>query len=99
VDSIRQQVRELSAQGFRTLGLACRDMGAVDRVSKEHETAMTFLGLVAFADPPKPGMAETIATLKGLGVSLKMVTGDQALVAAYVGRAVGLENPHLLTGN
>ena len=97
-DSIRQQVRELSAQGFRTLGLACRNMGAVDRVSKEHETAMTFLGLVAFADPPKPGMAETIATLKGLGVSLKMVTGDQALVAAYVGRAVGLENPHLLTG-
>ena len=59
-DSTRQQVRELSAQGFRTLGLACRDMGAVDRVSKEHETAMTFLGLVAFADPPKPGMAETI---------------------------------------
>ena len=59
---------------------------------------MTFLGLVAFADPPKPGMAETIATLKALGVSLKMVTGDQALVAAYVGRAVGLENPHLLTG-
>jgi Mg2+-importing ATPase len=97
---VRQRVRELSAEGFRTLGLASRDMGTAARVSKEHETAMTFLGLlVAFADPPKPGMAGTIATLKGLGVSLKMVTGDQALVAAYVGRAVGLENPHLLTGN
>jgi Mg2+-importing ATPase len=95
---VRQRVRELSAEGFRTLGLASRDMGTAARVSKEHETAMTFLGLLVFADPPKPGMAGTIATLKGLGVSLKMVTGDQALVAAYVGRAVGLENPHLLTG-
>ncbi len=96
---VRQQVRELSAQGFRTLGLACRDMGAIDRVSKEQEAAMTFLGLLVFADPPKPGIADTIATLKGLGVSLKMVTGDQALVAAYVGRQVGLANPRLLTGS
>ena len=96
--SVRQQVRELSAQGFRTLGLASRDMGAADRVSKKHETDMTFLGLLVFADPPKPGIAGTIAALKGLGVHLKMVTGDQALVAAYVGRAVGLENPRLLTG-
>jgi Mg2+-importing ATPase len=95
---VRQQVRELSAQGFRTLGLAIRDMGAADRVSKEHETDMTFLGLLVFADPPKPDIAGTIAALKALGVNLKMVTGDQALVAAYVGRAVGLENPCLLTG-
>ncbi|MCS6317224.1 MAG: magnesium-translocating P-type ATPase [Nitrospira sp.] len=95
---VRQQVRELSAEGFRTLGLASRDMGAAERVSKAHESAMTFLGLLVFADPPKPGMVGTIAALKGLGVSLKMVTGDQSLVAAYVGRAVGLENPRLLTG-
>ena len=95
---VRRQVRELSAQGFRTLGLASRDMGAANRVSKEHETDMTFQGLLVFADPPKPGIAGTIAALKGLGVYLKIVTGDQALVAAYVGRAVGLENPCLLTG-
>ena len=95
---VRQRVRELSAEGFRTLGLASRDMGSAERVSKEHETAMTFLGLLVFADPPKPGMAGTVAALKGLGVSLKMVTGDQALVAAYVGRAVGLDHPRLLTG-
>ena len=96
---IQQQVRELSAQGFRTLGLASRDMGAIDRVSRDQESAMTFLGLLVFADPPKPDIARTIATLKGLGVSLKMVTGDQALVAAYVGRQVGLAKPRLLTGN
>jgi Mg2+-importing ATPase len=96
--AVREQVQNLSAQGFRTLGLACRDMGAAERVSKEHEASMTFLGLLVFVDPPKAGIADTIATLKGLGVSLKMVTGDQALVAAHVGREVGLRDPRLLTG-
>lgn len=97
--AIRQLVQTWSEQGFRTIGLACRDMGATDVVSKAQETAMTFLGLLVFADPPKPGIADTIAALKGLGVSLKMVTGDQALVAASVGRQVGLANPQLLTGS
>ncbi len=98
-DSVREQVRVLSGQGFRTLGLACRDMGTIDRVSKEHEAGMTFLGLLVFVDPPKTGIADTIAILKRLGVSLKMVTGDQALVAAHVGRQVGLANPRLVTGS
>ena len=96
--SVRQQVREWSAQGFRTLGLASRDMGTIDRVTTEQESGMTFLGLLVFFDPPKAGIAETIATLNGLGVALKMVTGDQALAAAYVGKHVGLTNPRLLTG-
>ncbi|MBS0170946.1 MAG: magnesium-translocating P-type ATPase [Nitrospira sp.] len=97
--SVRAQIRTASGQGFRTLGLAVRDMGGLDRVSKEHEAEMTFLGLLVFADPPKTGMAETVEALRRLGVTLKIVTGDQALVAAHVGREVGLADPHVLTGN
>lgn len=97
--SVREQVRALSGQGFRTIGLAIRDMGSLDRVSKEHETGMTFLGLLVFADPTKSGIAETVGTLRRLGVALKIVTGDQALVAAHVGREVGLADPQLITGN
>ena len=43
---------------------------------------MTFLGLLALADPPKPGIAATVQALRLLGVRLKMITGDNALVAA-----------------
>ncbi|HAP38899.1 MAG TPA: magnesium-translocating P-type ATPase [Nitrospira sp.] len=97
--SVREQVRLWSEQGFRTIGLACRDMGGLDRVSKEHEGGMTFLGLLVFADPLKSGIAETVATLRRLGVALKIVTGDQAPAAAHAGREVGLTAPRLLTGH
>ena len=51
---------------------------------------MTFLGFLLVYDPPKPGVAEIIRQLKDLGVTLKIITGDNALVAANVGRQVGL---------
>ena len=102
IDQVRtavlDQVHGWNRQGFRTIGLAVRDMGAVDRVSKEQETGMTFLGLLVFADPPKPGIGETVARLQRLGVSLKVVTGDHALVAEHVGRQVGLGDPQVMTG-
>jgi len=97
-ESVREQVRGLSSQGFRTLAVAWRDVGAIDRVSKEHEAEMTFLGLLVFDDPPKAGMSDTIALLRKLGVAFKMVTGDQALVAAHVGQQVGLAQPRIVTG-
>ena len=96
--SIQQLVEALRQQGFRTLGLACREMGRADRASKDDEAGMTFLGLLAFDDPPKAGIAGTIAQLTHLGISLKVITGDHALVAEHVGREIGLVDPHLMTG-
>lgn len=98
IGQIRRHFENLNRQGLRTLGLACRDMGASPHIGKEDEAELTFLGLLAFADPVKPGMAETIASLRGLGVSLKMITGDHHLVAAYVSQQVGMAQQRLLTG-
>lgn len=97
-EPVREQVRGLSSRGFRTLAVAWRDVGPLDRVSQEHEAEMTFLGLLVFDDPPKAGMTGTIARFRKLGVAFKMVTGDQALVAAHVGQEVGLAHPRLVTG-
>jgi len=49
-------------------------------------------------DPPKPGVADTISHLNALGVSLKIITGDNRLAAANLAQQVGLSNPHILTG-
>jgi len=95
---IRAHFEDLNRQGRRTLGLAYREMGETIHINKEAEREMTFLGLLVFADPVKADTAEAIASLRQLGVSLKIVTGDHHLVASYVGGQIGLDPQRLLTG-
>jgi len=98
LEQIRQLFEDMNRQGLRTLGLAVRDMGETAHIGKEQEAEMIFLGLLVFADPVKPDMAQTIASLRHLGVSLKIITGDHHLVAAHVSRQVGMDHQRLLTG-
>ncbi len=97
-DSIERQVRRQSESGLRVLGLACRRLGARERLTAADEAGMTFMGLLLFADPPKPGIAATITELRDLGVSLKILTGDNAHVAAHVAQQIGLPDARMLTG-
>lgn len=97
-DRVRERCQALTGQGFRVLGLAIRPMDDAARIGKEHETEMTLLGLLVFHDPLRAGISDTIAELRRMGVSLKIVTGDHRLVAAHVGREVGLDHGRLLTG-
>ncbi len=97
-DSISRLFEEFSNQGFRTLGIAYKKLGAESRISKSHETNMTFSGFLVLFDPPKPKLLETIARLKNLGVALKIITGDNHLVAANISRQIGLSNTRILTG-
>jgi len=100
--SVREEIRErfekLSNDGFRTLGLAYKNLETASAVTKDHETELTFLGFLVLFDPPKPGVAETISKLERLGVSLKIVTGDNRAVAANVSRQVGLPAASIVTG-
>jgi Mg2+-importing ATPase len=97
-DQIRQRFEELSQKGFRILGIACRDIGSVSLITKEHETGMMFLGFLVFFDPAKSSIVETIHKLRDLGVSLKIITGDNQLVAANISYQVGFSDPKILTG-
>jgi Mg2+-importing ATPase len=87
-----------SAQGSRVLGLATRSLPLRERYARGDETAMTFEGFLVFLDPPKPGAAATLDALRKLGVAIKVVTGDNRLVTAHLGRAVGIERPRVLSG-
>jgi Mg2+-importing ATPase len=89
----------LSGNGFRVLGVAYKDMGSVSRITKEHEDGMTFLGLLVLFDPLKPMIVETIKKLKNLGVSLKIITGDNRLVAKFVTKQIGISDPQILSGS
>jgi len=95
---IERRYVALSAEGYRTLGVAVREIGSAGPIDRDSEHDMTFLGLLALADPPKPGIAGTVAALHQLGVRLKVITGDNALVATRVAEQVGLAHPRVLTG-
>jgi Mg2+-importing ATPase len=95
---VERQYRTLSDQGYRTLGLAVRDDLTEKRIDASHESGMTFVGLLALFDPPKPDAATEVAHLRELGVALKIITGDNRLVARTVSAQMGLESPDILTG-
>ena len=97
-DRIQQHFEEFSSKGFRTLGVAYKNMGSASLMSKVDEAGMTFLGFLVLFDPPKPNIIETIASLKNLGVALKIITGDNHLVAANVSQQMGLSSTKILTG-
>jgi Mg2+-importing ATPase len=97
-DRIQQRFEEFSSKGFRTLGVAYKNMGSESVMSKADEAGMTFLGFLVLFDPPKPNIVETIGSLKTLGVALKIITGDNHLVAANVSQQMKLSNTEILTG-
>ncbi len=97
-DRIQRRFEEFGAKGFRTLGVACKKTGLEPLIGKDDESDMTFSGFLVLFDPPKPAIAETIAGIENLGVALKIITGDNRLVAANVGSQIGLPNRKILTG-
>ena len=101
LSAVRRQIQAhyaaLSAEGYRVLGIAYRDLPSAKDISRDDEKDMTFLGFLVFFDPPKAGIVKTLKDLRQLGVSVKMITGDNALVAASVGEQVGLSGAKVAT--
>ena len=73
---------------------AAASLADADRLERD----LVFEGVILFSDPPKPGVGETIAGLARQGVALKVVTGDNDLVARHVAGQVGLAVEGVLTG-
>ena len=87
--AIRQRVTELQGQGFYVLGVARREVPA--SVSPDPvESGMTFLGLLALIDPPRPGAAEAISRAQGAGIRVVMITGDNGLTAQAIAGTLGI---------
>ena len=102
IDTARAQIlkryEDFSRQGYRTLGLAYKRLVNRDDLNKTDECEMCFLGFLVFFDPPKADCSETISQLKALGVTLKIITGDNRLVAATVSKQLGIAEHEILTG-
>jgi Mg2+-importing ATPase len=97
---IEQKYYDLSAEGFRVLGIAYKKVKEEKSTySVNDESDMVFLGFVAFMDPPKATAKESLQLLKKSGIELKILTGDNELVTRKVCEQLGLDVKGVVLGN
>jgi Mg2+-importing ATPase len=95
-------VDELNSQGFRVIALAYKEMpGSSDEptYAVKDESDLILLGFLAFLDPPKETAAEALQKLRGLKVDVKILTGDNEIITAYICKEVGLPIDQILLGS
>jgi Mg2+-importing ATPase len=103
-DAMRQVIlntsRKLNEEGLRVLLVAIKEYDERPLTySKTDETDMVLTGFVGFLDPAKPSAKPAIEGLQKLGVSIKVLTGDNEIVTKKICRDVGIPVMHVLLGN
>ncbi|MGO9543592.1 MAG: plasma-membrane proton-efflux P-type ATPase [Rhodomicrobium sp.] len=78
--AVEKAINEFAARGFRSLGVA----------RAEGDGQWQFLGVLPLFDPPREDAKTTIATARQMGVSVKMVTGDQLAIAQETAKKLGM---------
>jgi Mg2+-importing ATPase len=98
----RQIASDLNSQGFRVIALAYKEMpGATDEptYAVKDEADLILLGFLSFLDPPKDTAAQTLKQLHRLNVDVKILTGDNEIITAYICKQVGMPVEHILLGS
>jgi Mg2+-importing ATPase len=88
----------LSTKGYRVLAVAYRSMSPQASYSIADEREMVLAGFLTFADPPMQGAKEALQALREDGVTVKILTGDNELVATHVCSTVGLDPGRIVLG-
>jgi P-type Mg2+ transporter len=99
INDLREEYESLSRDGFRVLALAYRDFEPRHSYSKDDESKMILAGYVAFLDPPKETAGKAVAALGARGVAVKILTGDNDLVARKICQQVGIPTEEVLLGS
>ncbi|MFJ2805950.1 magnesium-translocating P-type ATPase [Kitasatospora sp. NPDC087271] len=87
------------AAGNRVIAVATRPgVAGSGQIRPADENGLQLAGLLVFLDPPKPDAAAALSRLAALGISVKVVTGDNAAVAAKVCHDLGLGGGEAMTG-
>jgi magnesium-transporting ATPase (P-type) len=100
---------EYARRGLRVLAVASRKLPGVANTSRAPgeyfpeviERELTFLGLMAMMDPPRPEVAEAVKKCHSAGIRIIMITGDYGLTAETIARRIGIvksQHPRILTG-
>ena len=97
IDLLQKQFENYATSGLRIIALCYKNTSQTE-IHIEDEKEMIFGGFILFEDPIKPDIQGTIKELGELGVGLKIITGDNQLVAKSLGIQLGIQNPMILSG-
>lgn len=90
-DNISKAVRTLAEDGFRVLGVGISTYQGNDFPKDQQQFKFKFIGLVAFYDPPKQNIASVFKSFYAAGISVKIITGDNAATTSTIARQVGFK--------
>jgi Mg2+-importing ATPase len=96
--NIKNLFEQFASKGFRVIAVSYKAYSST-HLTISDEKNMVFGGFVLLSDPVKDGIQNTLDQLKELGIGLKIITGDNELVAHALGTQLGIENPKVLSGN
>ncbi|MBK5279881.1 MAG: cation-translocating P-type ATPase [Bacteroidia bacterium] len=88
---ILSAVETLARKGFRILGVAKSNFTGKNFPEKQQQLPFVFVGLVAFYDPPKANIKEVFQHFYDAGISVKIITGDNALTTSAIAGQAGFQ--------
>ena len=88
---VQKKVRELTESGFRVLGVAEAKFEGYNWPEEQNSFDFSFIGLIAFHDPPKQNIASVFEHFYASGIDVKIITGDIAETAMAVAKEVGFK--------
>jgi len=90
---------DLSKNGFRVLAVASKEIEPEKHYDPSDETELSFHGFLAFLDPAKASVSETLERMRSMGISTKVITGDNLFVTEKICRDINLIVEGVLTGD
>lgn len=99
IDNIKEQATAMASNGMQVIALAIKDTyPGSDKFNISFEQELTFIGFVAFLDPAKKGVKETLVNLSKINVKTKILTGDNPYATKNICNMVGLNSDEILMG-
>jgi Mg2+-importing ATPase len=97
--TVENTYTQLSQSGFRVLAVASKEIEPEKRYEADSENELSFQGFLAFLDPAKTSVSSTLARMREMGITSKVITGDNPLVTQKIASDIGLPVEGVLSGD
>lgn len=95
INNIKNKAKELAEKGMQVIAISEGN----ELEPSKYEENMTFIGFVAFLDPPKKDAQDTIKKLNKIGIKTKIITGDNQYATLNICKSAGLNSTNILLGS